>query len=83
MLRLDLMGKRIIMTKGHFIMQDAQGQYFAVAPPIGIIVNALPAHARQIDVNGQVFYRYKGIFYIQVAEGYQVVGPVQPDPDGS
>jgi len=55
----------------------------AVAPPVGIVVNPIAARARQINVSGQVFYRYKGIFYVQMAQGFQVIGPVQSDSDGS
>ena len=43
----------------------------------------LPAHARQVEVDGQVYYRYKGVFYVQVQQGFQVVGPVQPETDNS
>ncbi len=63
--------------RGTFYLQDAQGRYVAVAPPLGIIVNALPAHARQVgEVDGQAYYRYKGIFYILAEQGYQVVAPL-------
>ena len=68
-------GQAYYYDRGTFYQQDAQG-YLAVAPPIGIIVNMLPPHARQIVINGQIYYRYKGIFYIQVVpQGFQVVGP--------
>jgi hypothetical protein len=73
-------GQTYYYDRGTFYQQDEQGQYVAVAPIIGLVVNALPVHARQIIVNDQVFYRYKGIFYVQIAQGYQVVGPVQPVP---
>lgn len=63
-------------------MQDPQG-YLAVPPPIGIIVGAIPPNARQINVDGQTYFRKKGVFYIQVDQGFQVVGPVELVPDGS
>lgn len=76
-------GQTYFYDQGSFYVQDPQG-YLATPPPIGIVIGVLPQDARQINVNGQVYYRYKGIFYIQVPpQGYQVVGPVQPDPDGS
>jgi hypothetical protein len=59
--------------RGTFYQQDQQGQYVAVAPPIGIMVSVLPPHARQIDINGQIYFRYKGICYIQTPQGFQVV----------
>ena len=71
-------GQMYYYDQGTFYQQDEQGQYVAVAPPIGIIISALPINARQINVDGQIYYRYKGVFYIQVAQGYEVVGPVQP-----
>ena len=76
-------GQTYFYDKGTFYLQDEQGQYVAIAPPVGIIVNAIPDHARRINVDGQVYYRYKGVFYIQTEQGYQVVGPVQPVPDDS
>lgn len=74
-------GQEYFYDEGTFYLQDAQGEYAAVAPPVGIIVNALPAHARQFSLDGQIYYRYKGVFYVQVAEGYQVVGPVESPSD--
>ena len=68
--------------QGTFYLQEG-AQYVAVAPPVGIVVNPIAARARQINVSGQVFYRYKGIFYVQMAQGFQVIGPVQSDSDGS
>jgi hypothetical protein len=71
-------GQNYYYDQGTFYLQDQTGQYVAVPPPLGIIVNPIAAGARQINVNGQIFYRYKGVFYIQVAQGYQVIGPAQP-----
>ncbi len=51
---------------------DPQG-YIAVDPPIGVIINALPAGAMQTIVNGVVYYVYNGIYYVPVPNGYQVV----------
>ncbi len=73
-------GQMYYYDQGTFYQQDEQGQYVAVAPPIGIIISALPANAGQISVNGQIYWRYKGIFYVQGAQGFQVVAPVQPVP---
>jgi len=76
-------GQNYYYDQGTFYLQDQGGQYVAVAPPVGIIVNPIASGARQIDINGQIFYRYKGVFYVQVAQGFQVVGPVQPVPADS
>ena len=70
-------GQNYYYDQGTFYLQDQGGQYAAVVPPVGIIVNPLVADARQINVNDQAFYRYKGVFYVQVAQGFQVIGPVQ------
>jgi len=69
--------------QGTFYLQDQSGRYGAVPPPLWIIVNPIPPQARQIEVNGQVFYRYKGVFYVQVAQGYQVIAPVEYSSDSS
>jgi len=76
-------GQNYYYDQGTFYLQDDSGQYIAVAPPVGIIVNPIAPQARQIIVNDQVYYRYKGVFYIQVAQGYQVVGPVEYDSGDS
>ena len=76
-------GQTYYYDGGTFYQQDNQGQYYAVVPPIGIIVSAIPADARQIIVNNQVFYRYKGVCYAQVAGGFQVVEQVEEDTDNS
>ena len=70
-------GQNYYYDQGTFYFQDVGGQYVAVAPPVGIIVNPIAPQARQIIINGQVFYRYKGVFYVQVAEGYQVIEPLE------
>jgi len=76
-------GQNFYYDRGRFYQQDDQGRYFAVPPPIGIIVTVLPQHARQVNVDGQVYFRYKGIFYVQVDQGFQVVDPVQSEGDAS
>ncbi len=76
-------GQTYFYDQGTFYVQDDGGQYVAVEPPIGIVVNLFVAQAHQIEANGQVFYRYKGVFYVQVAQGYQVIAPVQSDSDAS
>jgi hypothetical protein len=73
-------GQNYFYDQGTFYLQDQGGQYVAVPPPLGIIVNPIAIGARQINVNDQILYRYKGVFYVQVAQGYQVIGPVQPVP---
>ena len=76
-------GQNYYYDQGTFYLQNQVGQYVAVPPPVGIIVNPIVANARQINVNNQIFYRYKGVFYLQVAQGYQVIGPVQSGSDDS
>jgi len=74
-------GQNYYYDQGTFYLQDQGGQYVAVPPPLWIIVNPIAPQARQIEVNGQVFYRYKGVFYVQVAQGFQVIAPMQYSGD--
>lgn len=74
-------GQNYFYDQGTFYQQVQGGQYVAVPPPVGIIVNPLVANARQIIVDNQVFYRYKGVFYVQVEQGFQVIAPVQYSSD--
>jgi len=72
-------GQNYYYDQGTFYLQDQGGQFEAIAPPVGIIVNPIAPNARQIDVGGQMYFRYKGVFYVQVPQGFQVIGPVQSD----
>jgi hypothetical protein len=75
-------GQNYFYDQGTFYLQDpASGQYMAVAPPIGIIVNPIASTAYQVEAGGQVYWRSKGVFYVQVPQGYQVIGPVAPEPE--
>lgn len=76
-------GQNYYYDQGTFYLQGQTGQYAAIPPPVGIIINPIAPGARQINVNDQIFYRYKGVFYVQVAQGYQVIAPVQPVPADS
>jgi len=76
-------GQNYYYAQGTFYLQDQGGQFVAVPPPVGITVNPIAANARQINVNNQIFYRYKGVFYVQTTQGYQVIGPVQSNSDAS
>jgi len=76
-------GQNYYYDQGTFYLQDQGGQYVAVVPPLWIIVNPIAPQARQIEVNGQIYYRYKGVFYVQVAQGYQVIAPLQDSDDPS
>ena len=68
-------GQTYYYDLGTFYAQEGQ-QYLAVPPPLDVIVSALPPQARQVRINGQVYYRYKGVCYIQVPQGFQVVEQV-------
>jgi len=76
-------GQNYYYDQGTFYVQEVSGQYVAVPPPVGVVVNAIPAQARQININGQIYYRYKGVFYVQIAQGYQVIEPVEPASEDS
>jgi hypothetical protein len=71
-------GQNYCYDLGTFYLLDASGQYEAVPPPLGIMVPALPPNAYQVSVDGQIYWRYKGVFYIQEPQGYQVIGPMEP-----
>jgi hypothetical protein len=75
-------GETYYYDQGSFYVQDPQG-YLATPPPIGIIVGVLPPNARQITTDTGTFYRYKGVCYLRVEQGYQVVDQVGSSSDGS
>lgn len=75
-------GQTYFYDEGTFY-QQYQLEYVAVVPPIGIIVNSIPDDARQIVSNGQLFFRFKGVFYVRVDQGYQVVEPIEMGPEDS
>lgn len=37
--------------------------YKVVVPPVGAEVPSIPAEAKEVTINGQTFYEYKGVYY--------------------
>ncbi|WP_432709130.1 DUF6515 family protein [Pedobacter sp.] len=58
---------------GLFYRQNDK-EYKVVVPPVGAEVPNLPKEAQEVTVNGQVFYEYKGVYYMarENAEGKTV-----------
>ena len=53
-------------SSGLFYRQD-NNTYTVVVPPVGAEVPTLPSDAKQIQINGQVYYEYKGVYYTEKA----------------
>jgi hypothetical protein len=51
---------------GGLFYRQYDDQYKVVAPPVGAEVPSLPDDAKEIVINGQTFYEYKGVYYSQV-----------------
>lgn len=49
-------------SSGLFYRQD-NNAYTVVVPPVGAEVPNLPNDAKQIQINGQTYYEYKGVYY--------------------
>jgi len=50
---------------GGLFYRQYDNAYKVVAPPVGAEVPDLPDDAREIVINGQTFYEYKGVYYSQ------------------
>lgn len=64
---------------GGLFYRQYDNQYKVVDPPVGAEIKELPEDAREIVINGQTFFEYKGVYYtaVQNAEGktvYTVAG---------
>jgi hypothetical protein len=47
---------------GFFYRQYDEG-YKVVVPPVGAQVPSIPSEAKEITINGQTYYEYKGVYY--------------------
>lgn len=50
---------------GGVFYQDYNGSYQVVAPPVGAEVPSLPENAHPINIDGQQFYEFNGVYYRQ------------------
>lgn len=53
---------RFYYSGGFFYKQYDDG-YKVVVPPVGAQVPSIPSEAKQIVINGQSYYEYKGVYY--------------------
>ncbi len=65
-------------SDGYFYQYN-NDQYTVVEPPVGAAINALPAKAQPININGQQYYELNGVYYLPVTRDdgsvvYQVAG---------
>jgi hypothetical protein len=58
---------------GRYYRADRRGRYVAVAPPVGLVVRALPRRAERFRHRGAVHYRAAGVVYRPVRAGFVVV----------
>jgi hypothetical protein len=60
---------------GAYYLQQPDGEYLVVQPPVGIIVAALPSGAVPIQVGPTVYYYLDGDFYVAQDSTFAVVNP--------
>lgn len=48
---------------GGFFYRQYDDGYKVVVPPVGAQVPSIPSEAKQIVINGQSYYEYKGVYY--------------------
>lgn len=48
---------------GGFFYRQYDDRYKVVVPPVGAQVPSIPSEAKQITINGQTYYEYKGVYY--------------------
>lgn len=53
---------------GGLFYRQYDTQYRVVEPPVGAEINGLPSEATQVEINGQTFYEYKGIYYTETQD---------------
>lgn len=59
---------------GHYFRRGGVG-FFAIVPPIGLIVPFLPPGYTTVVVTGHPYYYYEGVYYRQAPTGFVVVSP--------
>ena len=48
---------------GGFFYRQYDDGYKVVVPPVGAQVPSIPSEAKEITINGQTYYEYKGVYY--------------------
>ncbi|MEO0423523.1 MAG: DUF6515 family protein [Pseudomonadota bacterium] len=64
-------GREYVFYDGHFYVGDGDS-YVAIAPPLGAVVRQLPTEAERVGSLSQRIYRFRGVHYRRVSQGYQV-----------
>ncbi|MBC7400488.1 MAG: hypothetical protein H7289_11125 [Mucilaginibacter sp.] len=64
---------------GLYYRQQENNSYSVVEPPIGAVINKLPAKAQAISINGMQYYELNGVYYQPITKGdgsiaYQIAG---------
>lgn len=59
---------------GGLFYRQYDNSYKVVVPPVGAQVPSIPSDAKEVVINGQTFYEYKGVYYnsVQDANGKTV-----------
>ena len=55
------------------ITRNGQVLYVSVDAPDGAIVPTIPEYAVEIEVQGELYYRFGNIFYVSKESGFMVV----------
>lgn len=59
---------------GGLFYREYDNAYKVVVPPVGAEVPNIPSDAKEVQINGQTYYEYKGVYYniIEKADGKSV-----------
>lgn len=64
--------------RGYFYRHDDRRGFIAVHPPVGLVIDALPALFTLVTVMGIDYYLSEGVYYRHVPTGYEVVPAPAP-----
>ena len=59
---------------GGLFYREYDNAYKVVVPPVGAEVPSIPSDAKEVQINGQTYYEYKGVYYnvVKNADGKSV-----------
>ncbi|WP_210396159.1 DUF6515 family protein [Motiliproteus sediminis] len=83
--RIVIQGDHYYLSQGLYFRPD-RGGYMVVRPPVGQVIEQLPAGYHTIDVDGGTYYEFGGVWYAwnQAARNYRIIDDprfVRPAPE--